>query len=115
MALQEVNAQVAKGERKGEVITINYDLPQTVDEALQRYGEEVVFSRFQSSLVIDIQSAMRTKIRKGLNQDEIQAEMEKWEPQVKAVGRTKEEKVRDLLSKLTPEERAELLSEFMED
>ena len=114
MSLQEVKAKTTKGDRADEVFTVKVDLPDNLAEAKEKYGEEIVFSRFSASVVIDLQSAMRSAIAKdGADPASVQAAAEEWSPSVKARGKTMDEKIRDLLGKLSDEERRDLLGEYV--
>jgi hypothetical protein len=108
MALEEISAKLTGG----EPITIKFELDDTLDGAVKHYGEEVVFSRYQSALIIDLQSKMRTMIKAGKTEADIQAEADIWQPGVKSKGKSPAEKARDLFGRLSAEEREALLSEF---
>ena len=114
MSLQEVKAKITTGDRAGDVYVVKIDLPETISEATEKYGEEVVFSRFSASLTIDLQSAMRSAIAKdGATAETVQTVADEWNPSVKARGKTMDEKIRDLLGKLSDEERRDLLGEYV--
>jgi DNA-directed RNA polymerase specialized sigma24 family protein len=116
MSLQEVQAKVTQGTRADEIFTVKYDLPDTTEEAIQRFGTEVVFSRLMASLTIDLQSFMRTQIQKDkATAESVQEACNGWMPGVRKRGKTREEKLRDMLSAMSPEERAELLSEYLDE
>lgn len=115
MALEPVKAQVKSGDRADEVFEVKYDIPANVAEALDRFGEEIVYSRFRGSLVIDLQSFMRRQIEKdGADSATVQEAASSWKPGVRAAGKTTAEKLSVLLGKLTPEERAEALAELQD-
>jgi hypothetical protein len=119
MSLQEIDAKVTKGERAGQVFTAKVEIPDSIDEALalERSGAwptGAVYSRFAASLIIDVQSAMRTAIGKdGATAELVQAAVGDWKPGVKAKGKTVVEKLQDMMGKLTEEERRALLEEFL--
>jgi hypothetical protein len=108
MSLEEISAKLTGG----EPVSVKFELDETLEGAVQHYGEEVVFSRYQSALIIDLQSKMRTLIKAGKTPDEIQAEVDAWQPGVKSKGKSPAEKARDLFGRLSAEEREALLSEF---
>ena len=115
MGLEEVKAQVKSGDRANEVFSVKYDVPANTEEAIQRFGEEVVYGRFRGSLVIDLQSFMRRQIEKDNADDAtVQAAVDSWAPGVRAAGKTPQEKIGSLLAKLTAEERRELLQELVD-
>jgi hypothetical protein len=119
--MQEITAKTTSGPREGQAFTVKYDIPDSIQEALDRYPEEVVYSRFKGSLVIDLQSFMRTQIQKedfstanlelAVNGDGSE-ENPGWAPGIRAKGKSVGEKIQDMLAKLTPEQREEILAEF---
>ena len=113
MSMQEVVARVTSGPRADRQFTVKFDLPETISEALGRWPEEVVYSRFKASLVIDLQAFIRAQISKeDFDPSTLQQKVDEWKPEVRAKGQTLSEKVQDMLSKLSPEDRANLLAEF---
>ena len=121
MSLQEVTAQIT-GEhaRAGIDYTVKVDLPDTLGQAVEMYGEDLVYNRLMSSLTIDCQSAIRTQIKKdNATIESIQAYFTElddgkgWRPKLKARGKSVPEKIQSMLSSLTDEERAAVLAEYM--
>ena len=113
MSLQEVQAQVRDGDRANQPFTVTYDIPDTVQEAVDRWGEEIVYSRFKSSLVIDLQSFMRTQIKKdNASPEAVQEAVNGWTPGAKKTGKPFSEKVSEYLQNMSPEERAAFLAEM---
>jgi hypothetical protein len=114
MALEEVTAKVTAGDRADEVFAVKYDLPATIEEAKQKYGEEVVYSRFRQSLVIDLQSFMRTHIKKdGATPGTVQEAVDQWAPGVRQAAKPLTERIADLMKRMTPDERREFLEEYL--
>jgi len=113
MSLQEISAQVTKGTRANVPYTVKYDVPETVNEAITRYGEEIVYSRFAASFVIDLQAFMRGQIQKDeATPESVQLAVTEWKPGMKKRGKSVVEKLQDMLASLSDEERAALLAEF---
>ncbi len=113
MALAQVEAKTTKGTRAGQVFTVNYDIPETLDEAKERFGEEVVYSNFRQSMTISLQSVMRGAIQAdNATPESVQEAADKWQPGVKRQGKSKAEKISDLFADLSDEERQELLSQL---
>jgi hypothetical protein len=114
MALEEVTAKVTSGDRSDEVFAVKYDVPGTIDEAREKFGDEVVYSRFRQSLVIDLQSFMRTHIKKdGATPETVQEAVNGWAPGVRQPAKPLSERLADLMKKMTPEERREFLEEYL--
>lgn len=113
MSTQEITAKTTSGPREGQTFAVKYDIPDSIQEALDRFGDEVVYSRFKASLVIDLQSFMRTQVQKEeFSSDMLEQAVSAWVPGIRAKGKSVGEKIQDMLSKLTPEQREEILAEF---
>ena len=96
-----------------EPVSVDYDFGDNLDEAVSVYGEEVVFSRYKAAAVIDLQAYMRNQIRAEKSEAEIRTAVSEWKPGVKqSSGKSKEERAREILGKLSAEERAAILAEF---
>lgn len=102
------------------VVAVNYDLPETLDKLVEKFGEAVVASNAIDSLVISVQALVRRHMRPILNKDgsvkqkaktpqEIQAIVSAWRPGIGSVRRSPVEKIGDLVAQMTPEQKAELL------
>ena len=111
MAIQQVKAKVTSGDRKDEEFVVNIDLPESLEEAKDRYGEPLVFSYFNADLAIAVQAFVRTQIKKdGATAEAVQTAVDEWKPGMKVRGKSVTEKARDLLGKLSDEDRAELIA-----
>ncbi|GIV03920.1 MAG: hypothetical protein KatS3mg015_2750 [Fimbriimonadales bacterium] len=76
MKKAEISAKVTGG----EPVTVTYDLPETLDEAVEKFGAEKVLNGFLADLRISLQSFIRTRIQKGYTQVQIQADVDRWAP-----------------------------------
>lgn len=99
----------AKTKEHPESVTVNYDMPETLEGLVEKFGAEAVASAAQDSFTISIQALMRRHIEKP--QDELQGIVDEWKPGVRAAAVQKSafEKATSALGKLSDEERAELL------
>lgn len=114
MSLQEVSAQVRTGDRANQVFTVKMDIPDTIQEAISKYGEEIVFSQFMASLIIDAQARMRGEIKKDdCTPEKVQAVMSEWTPKTRAPARPLSERIAELLRNMSEEERKEFLAEYI--
>lgn len=77
MAHIEVTAK--KGARE---ITTNYDFGDSLAQAVELFGEEVVFSNMRQSMKISLQALIRRGIEKGQSDEEIIAAAAAWKPGV---------------------------------
>lgn len=114
---QEVSAQVKSGDRAGQIFTVKYDMPESVQEAIEMWGEEVALDQLLASVTISLQSFMRTQIKKDNATPETVAEaVQSWAPKKgRGPGKPTSEKIADLFQKLSPEERQAILEEFLSD
>lgn len=74
----------AKKQVNGEdrAATIAADLGENLNDAVAKFGEEVVFSNFKQSAKITAQAAMRRMLEAGSDQDAVANKMAAWKPGV---------------------------------
>jgi hypothetical protein len=107
--MEKVSAKITDGPE----VTVDFELDDNIQDAINRYGEDVVMSRYRASLIIDLQSFLRTQMKKeSWTPDGIQQAVKNWVPGVKARGRSPAERAAELFSKLSEEEKAQLLEEL---
>lgn len=118
MVKETVGAKLSSME---ESLKITFDMPENVKEAIDHHtaqglnGEDIVFSRYKASLIIDLQAFMRSHMKGDdavTTSDALQALVDEWKPGTKAKGKSPAEKVRDLFGRLSAEEREEVLAEL---
>lgn len=91
-------------------VEVEIAIPEGTDALVKAYGTEVVGSAAKGAIIISAQAFMRRLLDKGSKQEEIQAEMTKWRPDVRTIVRQSAfEKAASSLDKLSPSERADLL------
>jgi len=106
----EVTAKLKDGpERKVEYRDLD---AADIHQLLETFGEDAVFNHAKRSFVVALQSFMRTQIEAGKSDEEMQAAVEEWKPGVKRPGKSTQERVNELLSKLDPAARDALLKEY---
>jgi len=92
--------------------SITYDLGSNLDDAVSKFGAEVVFTNFKQSAVIAAQGRMRSLIQKGSRGDDLQTKMNEWKPGIKTVTRkSPAEKVKELLAGKSSDEIAAILAQ----
>jgi len=95
----------------GKSATATYDFGANLDEAVEKFTENVVFGVFIDQAVIRLQALLRRAIEDELTQKEIDEKVAAW--QMTVGGRERKsaaEKVNDLLGKMTDEQRKALLA-----
>ena len=85
MAKQEIKARYQEKDENGAAIldgegaaiwtdvTCEYDFGETLDEAKDMFGADVVFSQFVAAAKVKIQSIIREKKKAGMSAEAIQA------------------------------------------
>ena len=108
-ASKEIN-----GEKKSAVIS--FDFGENAADAINRYGDDVVFSQFVAAAKITAQSAMRRMLEAGKTQEEIAAKMSSWRPGV-ALTREAVDPITAALGRfgtMTPEEQKAFIAALKE-
>jgi len=109
--MKEVTITVSAGrEKDAPTVEVTKVLPESLDEAVSEYGEEVVFSIVLSKVKVLVQDVARKALKEGKAADEIQALVDNFKPGV--ITRRKKslvDKIKDNWANLSPEEKKELL------
>jgi len=77
MALTEITAK-----KNENTATVTYDFGDNLEDAREKFGDEVVFSHFVSKAKITAQAAIRRYLESGVDEDTIQEKMQDWQPGV---------------------------------
>ncbi|MHA1970735.1 MAG: hypothetical protein ACTSXE_02690 [Candidatus Thorarchaeota archaeon] len=112
----------AKSELGDRTVTVEYDFGGSLDEAVEKFGAEVVFSNFVRQAKVGLQAIVRSNA-KQLNEagteyaksdDEVIAALASWSPSDGTVNRvSKSDKLDKILGTMGEEERAEFLAKYM--
>jgi hypothetical protein len=89
--------------------TISYNMPETVDEAIQMWGEAVVLNKAQASVIIDLQRIARSADGDSNKAQEL---ADAFKPGVtrRGEGGDSNKSLIAKISKLTPDQLAALLA-----
>lgn len=112
MGLTEIKA-TKKIDGEDKAASIAYDFGATLPEAIEKFGEDVVFTSFKRTAVITGQAAIRRMLDGGKNEEEIAVAMNDWKPGV-ALDRSVDP-VASLIGKwdsYSPEEQAGILKKL---
>lgn len=113
MSQKEVNAQLKDGDR---TVSVTYDFGDNLHDAATKFGEDVVFSRYESAAVIDLQALIRRGIKSGKTDEEIRAAVAAWKPGVKTVVRkSAKERIKDAFAGLDDAAKKELLKQLRDE
>jgi hypothetical protein len=98
-------------EKREAEFTVDY--PESVEEAVQMYDEDTVFSLFQRSFDIKANSTARGMLKRGFSEEEIQEEMEDWRPDETRQRRSAPSKsLEDQFSDLDADKQREMLQKL---
>lgn len=118
MAKEKINAMtvVTKDGQDIELKAgIEYDFGGSLEEAKDRFGEEVVYNVYKAQARINAQAQMRKLLVAGKSEEEIQAEMNKWVlGQTIGVQRDKYAAVVDDFKNKSPEEQQAFIAKLQE-
>ena len=108
--MSQIEVTANKGQKS---LTVSYDFGDNLQDAVAKFGEEVVFSNMQQSMKISLQALMRRGFDKGITDEEITAQAASWKPGV-AAQRTSDP-VAAIMGKwasIPADKRAELLKQL---
>jgi len=102
----------AKKKDSENAVTVSYDLPETLEGLVEKFGAEAVAGAATDSFVISLQAVIRRNFEKS--QEEIEAAVAGWVPGQRsaAVKKSPAEKAKAAFSAMSAEERAAFLAEL---
>lgn len=93
-------------------IEFDYDFGDTIEAAIEKFGRDIVQSHLFRSLTIAAQGAARGMMKSGKEKQAILDAMAKWKPGEPRQMKTKEEKMRELVASMSPEQLEALQNEI---
>ena len=119
MSLTSIEAKLSDGDR---VFTTSFDFGENTADAITKFGEETVFTKFKQAATIDLQALIRRNLKVNAETGEAKSDaqileaIEDWKPGAKQVTRrSPAEKAREAISKMSPEDKMVLLAEVEEE
>ena len=111
---EEVTAKLGTGD-DAPSFSVNFDFGDDIDSAVELYGAEVVFGRYRSAAVVDLQALIRRHGggENAKTESEIQDIVAEWKPGVQRARKSTKQKALDAFENLSEEEREELLSQLV--
>jgi len=111
--MEQVTARAPKSNKEA-VITV--DLGANLDDAVTKFGKEVVFSNFKRTVVITIQAGMRRLLEAGKSAEDIQKAYANYRPGV-AMERTVdvEALITQKFASMTADEKAAFIKRLKEE
>lgn len=112
--MQVIGKEIKDGKTVREC-ACEVDFGKDLDDAVARFGKEVVFTNYRSNAVITARGVIVRGMKAGLSDEEIQAKLSGWKPGV-ALSRTVDHKaaMKARYKTMTKEERAAYIKELKE-
>lgn len=116
----EIKARLSSWPKERESFVAQFDLPTDLEGLTKRFGPEVVAAKAVDSIVIDVQALIRRLLAKEGTKDAVTPEdilkkvADHMPSSNSAVRRSPQEKVQDLVGKMSPEEKKALLKQLRE-
>jgi superfamily II DNA/RNA helicase len=114
----QIQSRLSSWPKERAAHVVNFDMPNTLKELVEKFGEEVIAGKAIDSITIDVQALVRRALQKEGTKDAVTAEalqkkVDEFKPSSKtSVRRSPVEKVSDLVSKMTEEEKKALLAQL---
>lgn len=95
--------------------SIDFEVGNNVNEAVEKFGEELIFEFFKRALIVKAQAAIRREIENGTHPNDLQQVLGTWDPaQTHTVRRDPKSSILKDFSALSEEERMEILNALRE-
>ena len=104
--------KVSAKRTNGASVEVEYEFGSNLQEAIAAFGEDVIYQNAVGSLKVALQGWLRSQLDQEKTAEQITADVSSWKPGQRKQGKSPQEKLRDQLNSLTPEERAALLKEY---
>jgi hypothetical protein len=104
--------RITANTQDGASVEFDVDLGDSLEDAVAKFSAEIVWSHAHRALTVAAQGTARGLIRQGKSTSEIQEKMNEWRPGMPRQTRSNEEKIRDMLDKMTPEQRSAMIKEL---
>jgi|SRR6185437_1233575 len=112
--MKDLTISAKVGGKDGETHEITVPFPETLDEAVEAYGEDVVFANFKANCVVGLQGNIRSRVegKEPKTGKALQDTFADWKPGTRASGIGRVEKLKERIKKMSPEDKARLLEEL---
>jgi len=90
--------ELVKAKKGDRVVSVNYDFGESLQDAVSKFGEDVVFTKFKQAARIDLQAVLRRGIEAGKTDEEIAQLAGQWKPGL--VMRTSKDPIEVIKAKL---------------
>jgi len=111
MPAKDVSAKYPKDKTS---VTVKFNMPDSVEGLVKKFGEEIVLAHATSSMTVALQGGLRSQLKEKKKPAEIQAWAGEWKPGMRTPGKSFVEKFKEKVPNMTPEQRKELLKTLQE-
>ena len=99
-----------------EEISVAYNFGENTAEAVELFGDDVIFTNFRGSSIVTLQENLRRWKESGLSPEAIQAKADEWKPGVvtRTPGASFKNKVAEKFAGMNAEEQEAFMSMLMD-
>lgn len=112
--MQDLKIEAKVGGKDGTIHEITVPFPENLDEAVEQYGEEIVFNNFRANVVVGLQGNIRSRVggKEPKTGKALQDSFADWKPNARATGVGRVEKLKERIQQMSAEDKARLLAEL---
>ena len=111
MSAKDVTATTTGSDRQ---VSVAYDFGDNLDQAVELFGADLVFNRYESAVTIDLQALIRRGIKADKTDEEIAKMAAEWKPGIKQVVRkSAQEKIKDAFGAMSEDDKKAMLEQLM--
>lgn len=101
------------GEEQHVTAKVFYDAGSNLDDAVDKYGEDLVFGLYKSEMFKKLKSAIRRELNSGTPPDQVPDRLSNWRPdKPHHVAKNPEQAGLDAFDQMTPEQQQEHLEKI---
>ena len=104
--------RVTAKRKNGKQAEVDYEFGTDLASTTALFGEEIVFNHAIGALKVAFQGWLRSQLDQDKTDEQIAEAATNWKPGQRKQGKTPQEKLRDQLNAMSPEERALVLRDF---
>jgi len=93
--------------------SVDFDVGDNLADAVDKYGEDIVFERWKRQVRRDLGNAVRTSLNSGKTPVQVESELEDWRPDVTRRTGSSSKDVVEQFEELDENEQEEKLEELM--
>lgn len=93
-------------------VAADIDFGSNLQASIAKFGEGVIHKQAVAAMTVAFQGWLRSQGAQNKKPEEIQAAANAWKPGERKVGKSPQEKLKDLLASMSSEDRAAALKDF---